>query len=112
SHPPDRYPGRDHHDHDHGDHHHDDHDYGHDHGQGHGHGGRIDAGRWYQVAMTHRALHHSLGTFELDLDRPEPFFRRLRPRSAPGTGIATAGGTTAVPALERFFRLFGRTALA
>ncbi|MEV0066318.1 VWA domain-containing protein [Amycolatopsis sp. NPDC050768] len=54
---------------------------------------------WYQVALTHRALHHELGTFELALDRPEPFFRRLRP-------AGLSGG------LDRFAGLFGRTALA
>jgi hypothetical protein len=58
--------------------------------------------RWYEVALTHRALHHTLGTFRLDLNRPEPMFRRLRP-------VASADG---VPALETFARLFGRTALA
>src|SRR6185312_6072193 len=35
--------------------------------------------RWYDVALTHRALHHAMGTFRLDLDRPEPLFRRIRP---------------------------------
>jgi nitric oxide reductase NorD protein len=64
----------------------------------------LTPGAWYQVAMTHRALHHSLGTFTLDLQRPEPFFRRLRPNDPPGASDA--------PALERFARLFGRTALA
>ncbi|MEW2502761.1 VWA domain-containing protein [Amycolatopsis sp. NPDC047767] len=54
---------------------------------------------WYQVALTHRALHHELGTFELDLARPEPFFRRLRPAGLRG-------------GLDRFAGLFGRTALA
>ena len=58
---------------------------------------------FYQVAVTHRALHHSLGTFGLDLDRPEPLFTRLRPALVPRPGV---------PALERFIRLFGRTALA
>ncbi|MFI5614484.1 nitric oxide reductase activation protein NorD [Amycolatopsis sp. NPDC051903] len=54
---------------------------------------------WYRVALTHRALHHELGTFELALDRPEPFFRRLRPANLRG-------------GLDRFAGLFGRTALA
>jgi nitric oxide reductase NorD protein len=58
---------------------------------------------WYRVAVTHRALHHLLGTFALDLDRPEPFFRRLRPAGRPGDPR---------PPLERFAGLFGRTALA
>ena len=64
--------------------------------------GTLAAADWYRVSMTHRALHHALGTFELDLARPEPFFARLRP---PGSGGAA-------PPLERFARLFGRTALA
>jgi nitric oxide reductase NorD protein len=58
---------------------------------------------WYQVALTHRALHHTLGTFALDLNRPEPLFTRLRP------DVPTDDG---VPPLERFARLFSRTALA
>lgn len=62
----------------------------------------LSAADWYQVSMTHRALHHALGTFALDLARPEPLFARLRPPD-------TAGGA---PPLERFVRLFGRTALA
>jgi hypothetical protein len=57
--------------------------------------------RWYEVALTHRALHHALGTFRLDLDRPEPIFRRLRPSASPR-----------LPALEQLARLFGRSALA
>ncbi|MEV6850089.1 hypothetical protein [Actinoplanes sp. NPDC051411] len=57
-------------------------------------------GRWYDVALTHRALHHAMGTFRLDLNRPEPLFRRIRP----------AAGS--LPALEQFTRLFGRSALA
>jgi hypothetical protein len=56
--------------------------------------------RWYDVALTHRALHHAMGTFELDFDRPEPLFRRIRPAAL------------ALPALEQFTRLFGRSALA
>ena len=58
------------------------------------------AGEWFQVAMTHRAMHQRLGTFNLDLDRDEPLFRRLRP--------APAGGPAA-PGLERLraFRLLG-----
>ena len=39
----------------------------------------FDADDWYQVAMTHRAMHQKLGTFDLDLDRDEPLFARLRP---------------------------------
>jgi nitric oxide reductase NorD protein len=57
---------------------------------------------WYRVAITHRALHHTLGTFDLDLRRDEPLFRRLRPDVEPSP----------VPPLEQFARLFGRTALA
>lgn len=57
---------------------------------------------WYEVALTHRALHHTLGTFRLDLAKPEPLFRRLRPVSS----------SSELPALESFTRLFGRTALA
>jgi nitric oxide reductase NorD protein len=60
-----------------------------------------DIDGWYEVALTHRALHHTLGTFRLDLNKPEPLFRRLRPPV-----------TSGVPALEQFARLFGRTALA
>jgi nitric oxide reductase NorD protein len=60
-----------------------------------------DLDGWYEVALTHRALHHTLGTFQLDLNKPEPLFRRLRPTTASG-----------LPALEEFARLFGRTALA
>jgi nitric oxide reductase NorD protein len=67
-------------------------------------GGSLRAVDWYQVSMTHRALHHSLGTFALDLQRPDPFFARLRPTEPPGPATA--------PPLERFMRLFGRTALA
>jgi hypothetical protein len=57
--------------------------------------------RWYDVALTHRALHHAMGTFRLDLDRPEPLFRRIRPAA-----------DRSLPALEQFTRLFGRSALA
>jgi nitric oxide reductase NorD protein len=57
--------------------------------------------RWYDVALTHRALHHAMGTFGLDLDRPEPLFRRIRPAA-----------DRSLPALEQFARLFGRSALA
>jgi len=57
---------------------------------------------WYRVAVTHRALHHALGTFGLDLAAPEPLFARRRPDLPPAD----------VPPLERFTRLFGRTALA
>ena len=31
--------------------------------------GRYTDVAWYQVALTHRALHHALGTFRLDLAR-------------------------------------------
>lgn len=60
------------------------------------------ADEWYQVAMTHRAMHQRLGTFNLDLDRGEPLFRRLRP-------VFT--GDPAVPALERLAALFGHSVL-
>jgi hypothetical protein len=60
------------------------------------------ADEWYQVAMTHRAMHQRLGTFELDLDGDEPLFRRLRPPYA---------GDPAVPALERLAALFGHSVL-
>ncbi len=61
-----------------------------------------DGDEWYRVAVTHRSLHHALGTFAIDLAAPEPFFARRRPALPPSD----------VPALERFARLFGRTALA
>ena len=67
-------------------------------------GDGLAASDWYQVAVTHRALHARLGTFRLDPARPEPLFRRLRP--------AVLDLPCEVPALERFTRLFGRTALA
>jgi nitric oxide reductase NorD protein len=57
---------------------------------------------WYRVAVTHRAMHHALGTFALDLARDEPIFRRLRPEP----------DGSDVPALEQFARRFPRTALA
>jgi Mg-chelatase subunit ChlD len=60
------------------------------------------AAEWYQVAMTHRAMHRALGTFELDLDRPEPLFRRLRP---------TETGPADTPSLARLAGLFGHTVL-
>lgn len=60
------------------------------------------ADEWYQVAMTHRAMHQALGTFELDLDRAEPLFERLRPADT---------GDPAVPALERLAALFGHSLL-
>ena len=60
------------------------------------------ADEWYQVAMTHRALHQRLGTFELSLDGDEPLFRRLRPSRA---------GDPGVPALERLAALFGHSVL-
>lgn len=66
----------------------------------HVHAGRADwAADWYKVAVTHRAMHHELGTFGLDVDRAEPFFVRLRPSGHPG-------------GLDRFISLFPRTALA
>lgn len=58
----------------------------------------FNAEEWYQVAMTHRAMHRALGTFELDLDRPEPLFRRLRPADT---------GPADVPSLVRLAGLFG-----
>jgi hypothetical protein len=60
------------------------------------------ADEWYQVAMTHRAMHQRLGTFELSLDGDEPLFRRLRPSPA---------GDPGVPALERLAALFGHSVL-
>jgi hypothetical protein len=60
------------------------------------------ADEWYQVAMTHRALHQRLGTFELSLDGDEPLFRRLRPSRA---------GDPGGPALERLAALFGHSVL-
>jgi hypothetical protein len=60
------------------------------------------ADEWYQVAMTHRALHQRLGTFELSLDGDEPLFRRLRPSRAGGPGV---------PVLERLAALFGHSVL-
>jgi nitric oxide reductase NorD protein len=60
------------------------------------------ADEWYQVAMTHRAMHQRLGTFDLDLDRDEPLFRRLRPVSADDPGVS---------ALERVAALFGHSVL-
>ena len=62
----------------------------------------VSADDWYRIAVTHRALHHACGTFALDLDRPEPFFRRQRPAPL-GDGL---------PALEQLVRHFGRTGLA
>ncbi|MFI5894649.1 nitric oxide reductase activation protein NorD [Actinoplanes sp. NPDC051513] len=56
---------------------------------------------FYDVALTHRALHHALGTFTPDLDAPEPLFRRLRLFSG-----------NSRPALEQFSGWFGRAALA
>lgn len=66
--------------------------------------GRYTDVAWYQVALTHRALHHTLGTFGFELARDEPLFTRLRPN--------LTDDDRDVPALERFARLFGRTALA
>jgi hypothetical protein len=59
---------------------------------------------WYQVALTHRAMHHALGTFDFEPGRPEPLFARLRP--------AALDAPSPEPGLERYIRLFGRTALA
>ena len=60
------------------------------------------AEEWYQVAMTHRAMHRTLGTFELDLDLEEPLFARLRPSDT---------GDPAIPSLERLAGLFGDSVL-
>jgi len=60
------------------------------------------SGQFFQVAMTHRAMHERLGSFRLDLDRDEPLFRRLRPADTGDPGI---------PALERLAGLFGHSAL-
>lgn len=60
------------------------------------------AEEWYQVAMTHRAMHQRLGTFDLDLDRDEPLYRRLRPADT---------GSPELPALERLAGLFGHSVL-
>ncbi len=59
------------------------------------HGGLTDDD-WYRVAITHRALHHELGTFELALDREESLFARSRP----------AGTWNGVPPLEGCLRHF------
>lgn len=56
---------------------------------------------WFRVAVAHRAMHVELGTFRLQLDGPEPHFRRLRPGPMPGR-----------PDLEAFFLGFPRPALA
>lgn len=64
--------------------------------------GGVSGPEWYRVALTHRALHHACGTFDLDLERDEPLFVRHRPS-------ATRRG---VPQLEQFLRFFSRTALA
>lgn len=60
------------------------------------------ADEWYQVAMTHRAMHQTLGTFALDLDEDEPLFERLRPVDT---------GDPGVPQLERLAALFGHSLL-
>lgn len=60
------------------------------------------ASQWYQVAMTHRAMHRTLGTFALDLDRAEPLYTRLRPTTPAPTGT---------PALEQLASLFGHSEL-
>ncbi len=62
----------------------------------------LPADAWYRVAVTHRAMHHELGTFRLRLDEPEPHFRRLRPPS-PQDGRTD---------LEVLFLAFARPALA
>jgi len=64
----------------------------------------VSSADWYQVALTHRAMHHALGTFGFDPGGAEPLFRRLRP--------AQLDEPSPVPPLERFIGLFGRTALA
>jgi len=58
------------------------------------------ADQWYQVAMTHRAMHRALGTFELDLARDEPLFPRRRPPAAEDA-----------PSLPRLAGLFGGSVL-
>jgi Mg-chelatase subunit ChlD len=60
------------------------------------------AAEWYQVAMTHRAMHRTLGTFELDLDKDEPLFARMRPRDT---------GDPRIPSLQRLAGLFGGSVL-
>lgn len=60
------------------------------------------AEEWYQVAMTHRAMHRALGTFGLDLDKDEPLFARMRPRDT---------GDPDVPSLQRLAGLFGDSVL-
>jgi len=60
------------------------------------------ADQWYQVAMTHRAMHRAMGTFELDLDRDEPLFPRRRPRAADDADV---------PSLPRLAGLFGGSVL-
>nr|WTB33198.1 hypothetical protein OG781_30300 [Streptomyces sp. NBC_00830] len=60
------------------------------------------ADQWYQVAMTHRAMHRTMGTFELDLDRDEPLFPRRRPQGAQDGHV---------PSLQRLAGLFGGSVL-
>lgn len=60
------------------------------------------SGQFFQVAMTHRAMHERLGSFRLDLERDEPLFRRLRPAGTGDLGVS---------ALERLAGLFGHSAL-
>ncbi|WGL52476.1 hypothetical protein P5P86_01295 [Nocardioides sp. BP30] len=62
----------------------------------------FDAQEWYQVAMTHRAMHRALGTFDIDLARDEPLFARMRP---------TDPGDPDVPSLRRLAGLFGHSVL-
>ncbi|GIF52471.1 hypothetical protein DFJ67_5804 [Asanoa ferruginea] len=60
------------------------------------------SGQFFQVAMTHRAMHERFGSFRLELERDELLFRRLRPADI---------GDPGVPALERLAGLFGHSAL-
>lgn len=64
----------------------------------------VSGSDWYQVALTHRAMHHALGTFEFQPGGAEPLFRRLRP-----VGLDVP---SPLPPLERFIGPFGRAALA
>jgi hypothetical protein len=69
------------------------------------HGGTADAGDWYRVAVAHRAMHYECGTFDFEMGRCEPFFRRLRPDPA----LCVRDGRTS---LEDFFTRFSRPVLA
>lgn len=68
------------------------------------------ADEWYQVATTHRAMHRRLGTFDLDLDRDEPLFPRLRPTNA-GPDSGSDNDSDTVPSLTRLAALFGHSVL-